>query len=111
MTFTIRDTPSSSKGWARFRALVAGRSVLATASGTEWGSGRVGDSRSTVELEPGTVVVLEIHVQLVTGRSRRPVFSKELHRLVVTPGAECTVEFRPGSQGIRLAISGAEVAQ
>jgi hypothetical protein len=107
ITFQFMAIPNRSKGWARFRALVEGDDVLDTASGTPWGSGRVDDTRHTRPLPPGTGIDVEMHVELIVGKNRRKEFSRETIRLVVEPGASAEVEHRPGSQGLRLAVTGA----
>jgi hypothetical protein len=111
VTFTIESTPSRSKGWARFTARVNGASVLATKSGTEYGSGREGDTRVTVPLAAGAVITLQCQVALMvgTGHRRRQERYSETYRLVVGEGETADVEYRPGSQGLRLSVSGARL--
>lgn len=105
---TIIDQPSRSKGWARYKVTdAAGVPVMTSSTGNEWMSAPHGG-----EFEPGAVLTLVIECELITGKGRaaRRVRSAEAVALIVTDGAEDTVQYRPGSQGMTLRVTGARAA-
>lgn len=104
---SILDKPSNSKGWGRYAVDQDGRKVVESRTGNQWVSANhAGDA------QPGSQITLTMQVMLRVGNSgrQREEVSKEIHTLIVEDGASCEIEFRPGSQGLRLAITGARQA-
>jgi len=108
IVFEVLDTPSKSKGWARWQAIrMDGNSVMDTATGTVFGSGRIGDTRKTVSLPPGTVVDILVDIELITGKNRRKELTRATVPVVVAPGETFDVREYPGSQGLKLRVTNA----
>ena len=107
--FHIDSKPSNSKGWARYSAaLEDGTPVVQSRTGNHWVSA---DHRG--EVKGGEIITLTMQVMLRVGQGnrRREEITKVEHQLVARAGAECEVEHKPGSQGLRLQITGAEPAE
>lgn len=105
--FSILDTPSNSKGWARYAVGQDGRKVIESNTGNEWVS-----SDKSGDAEQGSTITLRSQVMLRVGKGRtaREEIDTETFTLVIENGAECEIEHKPGSQGMRIAISGARLA-
>lgn len=104
---TITDKPSNSKGWGRYAASVDGRPVLRSRTGNEW----VSAGHTTDELPEGTVVTVRLQVMLRIGPRRREEITTAERRVVVAPGETCTLDLRPGSQGLYLRLEGARILE
>lgn len=98
----ILSNPSTSKGWARYSAPGA---AVRSNTGNQWVS-----ADHSGEVAEGAEFVLTTQVCLITGKAKRKEITTEEVRLVAREGASCVVSNIPGSQGLRLAISGAVVA-
>ena len=103
MTITLRitDTPSRSKGWGRAKLTGPRGAVISSNTGNEWVGGACPYHGEAVE---GDVLELTLEV-----RTRREERSQETHLLRVVPGAGTRAGCRPGSQGIRVEVVGAEL--
>lgn len=102
--FHIADQPSRSKGWARYAASTSTGNLITSRTGNSWVS-----ADHSGEAADGTVIELTCEVELNTGKGRRArrERSSQQYQLVAEAGSSCEIEFRPGSQGLRLAITGA----
>lgn len=105
--FHIMDKPSNSKGWGRYSVNQDGRKIIQSNTGNEWVS-----SDKAGNAEVGTQIALKTQVMLRVGKNARAreEISTETFALIVEDGASCEIHFRPGSQGLKLAVTGARLA-
>lgn len=105
----ILDTPSRSKGWGRAALLNddTGIPVIRSNTGNEWVSG----TSYVGEAEDGSILRLRLQVQLNVGKGARSRKETSLDEtiLVAEAGAVAEIGHKPGSQGIKVRITGARV--
>lgn len=101
VSFLILNTPCKSKGWARYACSKAGI------------QSRTGNPFVYAEHEgkadPGTVLTVDIQVGLRVGKgaSSREEQSERTFTLVADDWGVCDIEYKPGSQGMKLRVVGA----
>lgn len=104
----ILTTPSRSKGWGRYRVEGANGPVMESRTGNQWLS-----ANHSAEVEDGAAILIEMDVELSVGKGggyARKERSQRQVRLVAAEGESVEVEHRPGSQGIRVRLHGARLA-
>lgn len=109
VTLQITDSPSRSKGWGRAKLTGPTGPVITSNTGNEWVGGAPIYTGSATE---GDELQLTLECMLNVGQSqgtRREERSAETYRLIASPCAAAHVVFRPGSQGITVEITGAEL--
>lgn len=104
----VLESPSNSKGWARYAVNQGDRKVVSTATGNEW----VGKTTKEGEAEEGSAITLRSQVMLRVGKGgrQREETDTQTHQLIVKEGASCEILHRPGSQGQTLRVTGAFLA-
>lgn len=105
--FQLLDTPSRSKGWGRYSVSQSDRKVIESTTGNHWVS-----SSKEGAAEAGSIIELTAQVMLRVGKgyTAREEIKSQIIRLIVEDGATHEIYFRPGSQGIRIGITGARLA-
>lgn len=112
VTILSTDSPSRSKGWARYQVLDStGKPALRSSTGNEFLSPttKARQVEATAEEELLTVR-MQVMLNVGSGMRRRSTIATEAVTLRVRDGARCTLRHYPGSQGLALSIEGAEVA-
>lgn len=99
----ILSKPSNSKGWARYAAQQNGTRIIESRTGNQWvGADHEGDAATGD-------ILLTSQVMLREGKyNKETVYTRE-HKLVADEAATCEIEHKPGSQGLRLRITGARL--
>ena len=107
MRIEILDTPSKSKGWGRYRVTSNGAPVVTSSTGNAWVS-----SSQVAALADGETLTVEMDVMLRVGKGyrSREERSQRTVTLIADAGETCTIDHRPGSQGIFLRFHGARIA-
>jgi hypothetical protein len=107
VSIKISSKPSSSKGWGRYAlALSSCQAIVTSSSGNEWVS-----APHAGEAAEGAELALKIQVMLKIGKTKRQEITTETHALVAAEGESCEVDLTPGSQGLRLSITGARLVE
>jgi hypothetical protein len=108
ITIEILSQPSKSKGWARYQVRRAdGTPVVESNTGNPWVSaGHSGEAEDAAAM----TLVMDVLLRVGKNRTAREERSQSEVELVAAAGETCEVEYRPGSQGIRLRVSGARRA-
>lgn len=102
--FDLADQPSNSKGYGRYKAPGA---KVKSRTGNEWVS-------ASHDGEAEGVFTVTIEVELTVGKGgrfgARKERSSETFALVAAEGESATLKFYPGSQGVKLVVTGARLA-
>lgn len=98
----ITEKPSNSKGWARYSVLEGERRVIESKTGNQWVS-----ANHAGEVADGTEITLTTEVMLRVGG--KPQVRAKSFSLIADTAATCKIEYIPGSQGVRLMVSGARL--
>ncbi len=104
----VTDSPSNSKGWARYAVSQDTRKVVQSTTGNEW----VGKTTKEGVAEEGSFIRVRSQVMLRVGKGRhaREEVTTREYLMVVQTGAVSEINHRPGSQGQTLRVTGARLA-
>lgn len=98
----IISQPSRSKGWSRYSLKQGATRIIESRTGNEWVSA---DHEGQAEGD----ATLTMQVCLREGRNNKETVYPKTVTLRPADGTVSEIEHRPGSQGMRLRITGAEV--